>query len=210
MLKNPSDSRAQRTEKRLKETMLTLLRERPIHEITTVELCRKSQVNRATFYDHFQDIYDLVDRLENELLSDLNGLMAGLDTPDVSPEQVSGRFFGFIRLHGESLSLLLNGETSLRFARKLDEAILPFFERKVRQIYQIPLGEKEKELQVALRFLASGYYSLYWCSLHGGDVEDVSGIAARMSDYCLSCLFGKKEMREKEGQEERTNACRGF
>lgn len=189
MLKNSHDARAIRTEERLKKTMLALLREKPLRQITAVELCRLSQVNRATFYDHFQDVYDLVDKLEEELLFQLRRMMEELEQAQTDPEEVSRRFFGFIRENSGRLNLFLNKEAGSDFAQKLDQVILPYFEKAVRKMYEVP-PEKEEKLRVALRFLASGYYSLYWRDLKSGrNAEEVSALAAQMSEVCLKSLF---------------------
>ncbi|MBO5473038.1 MAG: TetR family transcriptional regulator [Lachnospiraceae bacterium] len=35
-------------------------------KITVKKLCEKAEVNRSTFYAHFTDIYDMLDKMEKE------------------------------------------------------------------------------------------------------------------------------------------------
>ena len=74
MLKNPQDRRARRTATQIKETMFSFLQKKPIHEITVSEICMTCQINRATFYDHYRDVFDLVQDMEQDMLLDLEAL----------------------------------------------------------------------------------------------------------------------------------------
>ena len=62
-----SDRRVRYTRMVLKQALLSLMLERPITRITVTEICERAEVNRATFYAHYADPYDLVARIEKEL-----------------------------------------------------------------------------------------------------------------------------------------------
>lgn len=55
------DLRIVRTRHLLSNAFQTLIREKPFKEITIQSIANNAMVNRATFYDHFQDKYDLLD-----------------------------------------------------------------------------------------------------------------------------------------------------
>ena len=61
------DKRVRYTKMFLKEALIKLLNEKPISRITIKELCEEAEINRATFYSHYQDQYDLLDQLEQEM-----------------------------------------------------------------------------------------------------------------------------------------------
>ena len=65
---NKSDARARYTEHILKESLLAILREKPVNRITVKEVCERAEINRATFYAHYRDCFDLEDQIEEELL----------------------------------------------------------------------------------------------------------------------------------------------
>lgn len=61
-----------RTSKRLIRKALTdLLRQGPIQSISVKQLCQNAGVSRGTFYAHYVDIYDLLARMEEEMVDDL-------------------------------------------------------------------------------------------------------------------------------------------
>ena len=54
------------TRRRLRDGLLQLMEEKPIHDIAVKELTDLVDVNRGTFYFHYQDIYDLLHRIEDD------------------------------------------------------------------------------------------------------------------------------------------------
>lgn len=50
-------------EKRMMEIFMTLLEEKDIQKITVREICEAAQINRSTFYNHFLDVYDMLDKM---------------------------------------------------------------------------------------------------------------------------------------------------
>ena len=57
----------QYTKRVIQENFLLLLKEKPIGKITVAEICAMADVNRCTFYQHYSDIYDLLEQLEDDL-----------------------------------------------------------------------------------------------------------------------------------------------
>lgn len=51
--------------------MLELMKHTEFEKITVKKICEKAQVNRSTFYAHFTDIYDLLDKMETFLSREL-------------------------------------------------------------------------------------------------------------------------------------------
>ena len=60
------DRRSRRTRNALTTALMALLKERPLKSITVTELAELADVNRATFYVHFQDVYDMFDQVKEE------------------------------------------------------------------------------------------------------------------------------------------------
>lgn len=62
-----TDARTRYTRMVINDCFLTLLQQKPVAKITVTELCQLAQINRATFYRHYLDIPDLMEKLEEEL-----------------------------------------------------------------------------------------------------------------------------------------------
>ena len=193
MLKNPQDRRARRTAVQIKETMFSLMQAKAIHEIKVSEICKLCQINRATFYDHYRDVFDLVQDMEQDIHLDLQQLMETVSPENTAPETVSRLFFAFLAEHRESLNLLISSERSREFCTRLDEQLMPFFEKKIRQSYEIPQG-MEMELRCAMEFVSTGYYRFFLNALTSSRmrIDEEADICARLSDACLGLLFQRK------------------
>lgn len=65
------DRRIRKTKLQLRAGLTKLLSEKSINEITVKELVDKADINRSTFYLHYKDIYDMLEKIEAELLDQL-------------------------------------------------------------------------------------------------------------------------------------------
>ena len=63
------DRRSRRTRNALTAALMALLKERPLKSISVTELAELADVNRATFYVHFQDVYAMFDQVKEEFCS---------------------------------------------------------------------------------------------------------------------------------------------
>ena len=68
-LKSPQ--RRTLTKRLIREAMLTLLKTRAIQDITVRELCDMAGVNRTTFYNHYDGVYEVLGEIEENFLMQL-------------------------------------------------------------------------------------------------------------------------------------------
>lgn len=52
----------------LRDSLMELMKEKPLAKITIKELCSNADINRTTFYAHYTDQYDLLHKIETETL----------------------------------------------------------------------------------------------------------------------------------------------
>jgi AcrR family transcriptional regulator len=63
---NEADPRVRRTRKLIFDAFVALLQEKGFHAVSVQEVAARATVNRATFYAHFVDKYDLLDQMVSE------------------------------------------------------------------------------------------------------------------------------------------------
>ena len=69
-----NNQRFQDTEKRIQEALLELLKVKNIQQITVRSICEMADINRSTFYAHYLDVYDLLEKTGKELMEGVAGL----------------------------------------------------------------------------------------------------------------------------------------
>ncbi|GAA3731887.1 TetR/AcrR family transcriptional regulator [Salinicoccus jeotgali] len=62
------DLRIQRTRKFIMDSFMTLSEQKDFKDITVKDIATEAMINRATFYYHFEDIYDLLEKVLSEVL----------------------------------------------------------------------------------------------------------------------------------------------
>lgn len=69
------DLRVRRTKKMLREALIELILEKGVEGITVNEITERAMVNRSTFYRHYEDKTDLLERGIDEMLLELTEQM---------------------------------------------------------------------------------------------------------------------------------------
>ncbi len=113
MRETAGDNRsARRTRALIEQAFLELIGQKPIRKITVQELIDRANIARTTFYLHYHDIPDLVDSVEQTLLTEVRSALEQLDQ---TPIRVNGEYptiqavVEIFARHADLL-LLLNGE----------------------------------------------------------------------------------------------------
>lgn len=66
-----TDLRILKTKEALHESLIFLLKERPLDAISITELCQTAKINRGTFYQHYGKVEDLFEEYFKEIMKDL-------------------------------------------------------------------------------------------------------------------------------------------
>ncbi|GCF92959.1 TetR family transcriptional regulator [Enterococcus florum] len=69
------------TKKAIREAFLHLLELKEVEKITVKEITDLADINRGTFYKYYKDTFDLLQKIEEEILSDLLGQIQLNDQP---------------------------------------------------------------------------------------------------------------------------------
>lgn len=70
------------TKQQIKNAFTKLLKEKGMDSLTISEIARDANINRGTFYLHYIDKYDLLEKLENEVIEELTKILLCDDSND--------------------------------------------------------------------------------------------------------------------------------
>jgi AcrR family transcriptional regulator len=148
------DRRIKYTKLALRAGLITLLGRKPIDKISVKELCEAADINRSTFYAHYESPTDLLEQVEGELLRDLGVYLDAYnykENADQSAELVT-RVFEYVAENAELCRTVLRENGSLVFQRELVQSIRTLVEREWADKQTVD-GEM---LEYILTFAASG------------------------------------------------------
>lgn len=72
---NTKNNRRKRASmEKIEQVLIELLQTKELHKISVSELCKRTGLNRSTFYANYTDIYDLADKLREKLEGEVAAL----------------------------------------------------------------------------------------------------------------------------------------
>ena len=158
MTSTKADPRVIRTRKLIMDSFITLSEEKDFKDITVKDITAEAMINRATFYYHFEDIYDLLEKaLAEVLLVNLNSDTFQNESLD---EDVFIRIFGAITNFQKSLSYRCHRGYEDTIARIIREQLEIIF-------YTMLVNQRPAEDEPSLRLTA---VMLSW-GIYGASVE---------------------------------------
>lgn len=181
MDKTKSDRRVKYTLMVIRQSFVKLLMQKPISKITIKEICEDADINRATFYAHFQDQYDLLHQIETGIIDDINQYLINYDVSRV-PAQMLDKIFEYIKENAEIFKLLLlSSNADIQFQQEITKII-------GQQHFSAMAADKEDSEYVFL-FFANGAIGLIvkWLK------DDMKKPVSEMSNLILKLsLYGSQ------------------
>ncbi|MET3683274.1 AcrR family transcriptional regulator [Alkalibacillus flavidus] len=114
------DRRKQYTRKMLKESMIEMLKEEPINGITVKALCESADINRSTFYTHYDNPHDLLLKIEDEIIADMKDYLSRYSfDQDEESKQMTKKLLDYIEDTPEMFHVLLNENGDPAFERRV-------------------------------------------------------------------------------------------
>jgi len=172
-----SDARVRYTKMVIKNSFIKLLKKQPVNKITVKDVCELAEINRATFYKHYTDCFDLLKQIEDEMITDLDQLVQEL--PHKNHTDMFRKMFSKIKEDGELYITIASeyGDTTFpnRILNLCYEQANPSIES------QFPNMTKTKQ-EWLYYFSASGCSGILNHWINTGMKEDVSELSIFMGD----------------------------
>lgn len=121
MKNEKDDRRVKYTKMVLKESFVKLLSQKDISQITIKEICEDADINRATFYSHYTDQYDLMRKIENELFENVSVYLEGYTRNDANLDRVEmvEKIFEYLKQNAQLCKLFLSERGDLHFQKRV-------------------------------------------------------------------------------------------
>ncbi|MGF9963437.1 TetR/AcrR family transcriptional regulator [Bacillus rhizoplanae] len=129
-IKNSNDPRVKRTRQAIRDALVSLIHEKGFDSITVQDIAEKATVNRATFYSHYHDKYDLLDKSITEMLTTLADILKAkkLDKSEFeltfdTPHPIFLSLFSHIAEHAFFYQVMLGDNGIPKFSLQMMKAI---------------------------------------------------------------------------------------
>lgn len=155
------DLRYIKTEKLIRKTFHELVQEKDINHITVRELSERAEINKTTFYSHYETLPHLIDTLEKE---NIDYIMDNLDQVQLLYTD-SDMFIDNLYHNLQDCKIVIISKNSVgnqRFAERLKYAISDEISKQSIDISQY------KQTLVLLKFILHGLLGM----MNTGKVED--------------------------------------
>lgn len=167
------------TQRVIRDSLFELLEKKKIEAITVKELCSLADINRSTFYNHYRDIFDLVEKLEDEIVNDIMQDISIENISKANQKQFFTKIFNKILKSKEKYRLLFLSKESIR-------AIDRMFDRIFKYSNQILKDENreltENKIKHVYAFTSRGCAQLVISWFENGMIESPDEMAVLMSD----------------------------
>ncbi|KMK76850.1 TetR/AcrR family transcriptional regulator [Alkalihalobacillus pseudalcaliphilus] len=141
MEKTKEDRRIVRTKKMIREALTQLMNTKGFEGLTVRDITEKANINRGTFYLHYRDKYDLLEKSEMEIIEEFkkvrsetfvhyqNFIKNGRFSNEPSPYMV--KLLECVQQHAEVMSVLLGPKGDPGFHVKLKKEMMENMERLI-------------------------------------------------------------------------------
>lgn len=144
-----NNRRTQMTRMLLKTALTELMQKKPFGEITIKEICEQADLNRTTFYMHYDDqtalLRDIEDEVQQKTLEYLEGIRPSAEATDMIVQ-----FLRYIQARAKLFRILLSDPGSESFRSRFLEATLENLR------VGIPVQGAEDEYRYVLCFIMQG------------------------------------------------------
>ena len=167
-----NDERVIKTKKLIKTALSELIQEKGFDHVSITDLTQRANINRGTFYLHYQDKYDLLEKFENEVLDDINtnaeNYIKSIKDIDFLGEDFSNeikpfinKVFTYIKENYIIMKVILGPKSDMRFQNKIKKAL------------NILLTEKgwDNYFDSQNTFVSKDYFISYLLSAHIGVIR---------------------------------------
>lgn len=143
------DIRIRHTKERVRKAFYELLSKKEFSQITITELCQRAEINRTTFYHHYTDMDNLLEKTEYEILEETKKQWKCLH-PKNSVEGMETLLLSLQKDHYQSVFYIFQADPlfSFKISEVICQSVIPSFP---------PDSYTPAEQDMIVRLMAYGY-----------------------------------------------------
>lgn len=152
----PDGRRVKMTKRLLKESLIELMKEKSIHSISIKDICDGADINRSTFYRHYNTQYELYDSIIKDISDDILVIYNDCTENGSTITELMTKIFTYIEKNRESFLVILSDNGNISLGETYNRITDRFIQRE---------NTGELGTYVA-QFIAAGMTSILWSWLN--------------------------------------------
>ena len=154
------DRRIIKSKKAIKKAFMSILATKDINDITIKNIADLADVDRKTVYNYYNGTYEILNEIENEMVSTINDAMESLDLEGNLDQQINifRKITEVINDNFEFYSILMK----LNYDSQLIKKLISLFSEYAKRIlnkFKLPNGVS---VEYVSTFIASGVLNTYY------------------------------------------------
>lgn len=185
---NKTDRRIIKTKKAIRNAFAELLSKMDIDEITITDIAETADINRKTFYSHYTGIYQLIDEIENEIISAFDDALRGVDFKNIrnNPYEIFKKLTTIINSDLDFYSHLMKTDFNTRLVSKIIQTL----KLHVKKSFSDQITIDEKTLDLIIDYAASGMITVYQNWFNSGRTQSIEEISQSIRVMTFSGIYG--------------------
>jgi AcrR family transcriptional regulator len=167
----------------IKLAFTRLIHEKGFEGLTVMEIAREAGINRGTFYTHYIDKYDLMDKLEMETINDLKAILLRPNVGDVNdpleliPYPLILEALIYVKQDFDFISALAGPGGDPQFVAMIKGILSELIESKISQSTELEFKKENLPEDYALEILLSSIVAIILLWNKKGGTESPEDIA---------------------------------
>ena len=191
----PLDRRTLKTKKAIFQAFSELLKEKELRKITVQEIVDKADISRVTFYKYYLDVYDLYDKIESELLTNI-GLIT-LQLADKTFNEFFKELINYVYNNRVTFEMVFSPNVT----NKLRDKVSRIIEGILKKIYSEKLGISidNEDLAYLCCYRSSGFLAVIQRWVQNGFSQSCENMVKQVSvfDDNIEQIFSNKRKQSK-------------
>ena len=182
------DRRVIKTKRAIKSAFAKLLSEKDINDITISDIAAVADINRKTFYNYYSGVHEVVDEIENDIISHVDEAITAIDFKNnlASPYLLFEKLTAVINTDMDFFGYLLSMNSNVSLTSKITELL----SAKVKTVIRPYLETEDEQLDLMLTFMMSGMVAVYRQWFNSDRTEPIDDISNRINILTFKGLNG--------------------
>ena len=185
---NKTDRRVLKTRKAIHNAFVELVTTKEVKDITVRDIARLADINRKTFYNHYNDISELIEEMEYEIINAFDKAMEGIDLREAldNPEETCRRLLAIGNNLQDICTHLMKLEYNGCLARKISRALI----NSIKKSSGDQIHVDDKTLMQMMEFAVAGLLQNYQTWFYSDRSEKIEELSMRMARLIVSGFNG--------------------